>query len=77
MGISYNMSSLSKNIAKVPEEEFETHLEELREQHKEITVAGVERLVIIDERKTKEQRRESERKIDFQKAAAVGELPEG
>ena len=44
LGVTRDASSLSQKIAAVPQEEFEAHLDELREQHKEITVAGVERL---------------------------------
>ncbi len=47
LGVSRDISSLSQKIAAVPDDEFEAHLEELRGQHKEVTVAGVAKLVHI------------------------------
>ena len=45
LGVSLNASSLAQRIAAVPEKEFEKHLESMRAEHKEVTVAGVARLL--------------------------------
>ena len=53
LGITKNLSSASQKIAAVPEQEFESHLSEMREEQKEITVAGVGRLIQAGEREKK------------------------
>ena len=77
LGVTRDLSSLSQKIATISEEEFETHLNELREQHEEVTVSGVARLVQINERQIKEQKRESERQNNLKKVASLETLPEG
>jgi len=66
LGISRDTSSLSQKIAAVPENEFEAHLNELREQHKEVTVAGVASLA----RKSEIHKRHNE-------IASDGKFPKG
>lgn len=75
-GISRDASSLSQKIATVPEQIFENHLIGMREQHREITVAGIARLIEQNEREIKARQRQAERTKDLEQAQFIGAIPE-